>query len=52
MVKRSQKRVVGFRGSDTARCCKVESIISVDERGQMVLPVIELPVSEASQPPC
>ncbi len=23
---------------DTSACCKVESIISVDERGQMVLP--------------
>jgi antitoxin PrlF len=25
-------------GEATASCCKVESIISVDERGQMVLP--------------
>jgi antitoxin PrlF len=25
-------------GKDGAACCKVESIISVDERGQMVLP--------------
>ena len=23
---------------DRSRCCKVESIVSVDERGQMVLP--------------
>jgi len=23
---------------DSGRCCKVESIVSVDERGQMVLP--------------
>jgi len=24
--------------NDRSRCCKVESIVSVDERGQMVLP--------------
>lgn len=24
--------------ADPGRCCKVESIVSVDERGQMVLP--------------
>ncbi|MCP4136589.1 MAG: AbrB/MazE/SpoVT family DNA-binding domain-containing protein [bacterium] len=25
-------------GSETGSCCKVESLISIDERGQMVLP--------------
>jgi antitoxin PrlF len=25
-------------GTDTASCCRVEALVSVDERGQMVLP--------------
>ena len=38
MLKKNQK---GFSSSPAGKegtCCKVESIISIDERGQMVLP--------------
>lgn len=39
MSKTSQKRVPSSpAGKEVGTCCKVESIVSVDERGQMVLP--------------
>jgi antitoxin PrlF len=39
MVKRKKKSVSGCsQGGETLSCCKVESILSIDERGQMVLP--------------
>lgn len=38
MVKSKPKESCCASGSETASCCRVESLISVDERGQMVLP--------------
>jgi antitoxin PrlF len=39
MVRKRGKAVSGVEGKQTtASCCRVESLISVDERGQMVLP--------------
>ncbi len=38
MPKKSQKESICRPDSQGISCCKVESIISVDERGQMVLP--------------
>jgi antitoxin PrlF len=39
MVKRKDEGVACYsQGGATLSCCKVESILSVDERGQMVLP--------------
>jgi len=37
MVKKAKKGCFA-RGEKNASCCRVESLISVDERGQMVLP--------------
>lgn len=38
MVKENQKKSCCDSGSPTPSCCRVESMVSVDERGQMVLP--------------
>jgi len=38
MVKSNPKASCCASGNETASCCRVESMISVDERGQMVLP--------------
>jgi len=38
MAKKNQKRSFCSPPSKEMSCCKVESIISIDERGQMVLP--------------
>ncbi len=38
MVKRTKKKVECCVTNEESSCCKVVSIISVDERGQMVLP--------------
>jgi AbrB family looped-hinge helix DNA binding protein len=38
MVKKSGKSFCTGPTCDTVSCCKVEALISVDERGQMVLP--------------
>ncbi len=38
MVKSKPKKSCCASGSMTASCCRVESLISVDGRGQMVLP--------------
>ena len=38
MVKEDQKKSCCDSGSPTPSCCRIESLISVDERGQMVLP--------------
>jgi antitoxin PrlF len=38
MVKSNPKTSCCASESETASCCRVESLISVDERGQMVLP--------------
>ena len=38
MAKTKQKETCCGTGGVTASCCRVESLISVDERGQMVLP--------------
>lgn len=38
MVKSNLKTSCCVSGSETTSCCRVESMISVDERGQMVLP--------------
>lgn len=38
MVKKGEKGYCCISTDKKASCCKVESIISVDERGQMVLP--------------
>ena len=38
MVKKDKKESCGVPTNRNMGCCKVESIISVDERGQMVLP--------------
>jgi AbrB family looped-hinge helix DNA binding protein len=37
MVKKDKNGCLAPRGKNTG-CCKVESLISIDERGQMVLP--------------
>jgi antitoxin PrlF len=39
MAKNSKKKPCGTLGADEMGCCKVESVISIDERGQMVLPL-------------
>ncbi len=34
-----KEKIPGFAGSGrSSSCCKVESLVSIDERGQMVLP--------------
>ncbi|HVO66444.1 MAG TPA: HgcAB-associated protein [Syntrophales bacterium] len=38
MVKSNPKASCCASGNEAASCCRVESMISVDERGQMVLP--------------
>lgn len=38
VVKSNSKTSCCASGSVSASCCRVESLISVDERGQMVLP--------------
>ena len=39
MAKRNKKKhVVITNGINNMSCCKVEALVSVDERGQMVLP--------------
>ena len=38
MVKINEKAACCSGEAKTASCCRVESLISVDERGQMVLP--------------
>lgn len=38
MVKSKSNKPCCPSGSESASCCRVESLISVDERGQMVLP--------------
>jgi len=38
MVKLNEKASCCEAGEKMASCCRVESLISVDERGQMVLP--------------
>jgi len=38
MAKNSQKRSLSSSAAKEMGCCKVESIVGVDERGQMVLP--------------
>jgi antitoxin PrlF len=38
MPRKNQKRTFCSPGDSKMSCCKVESIISIDERGQMVLP--------------
>ena len=38
MVKIKEKKSCCEAGSMETNCCRVESLISVDERGQMVLP--------------
>ena len=38
MAKRNKKETYGEPISQSIGCCKIESLISVDSRGQMVLP--------------
>ena len=38
MVKKDQKDPSGVPTETAMGCCKVESVITIDERGQMVLP--------------
>ena len=38
MVKKSERSSCGGSTCETMSCCKVEALVSVDERGQMVLP--------------
>jgi AbrB family looped-hinge helix DNA binding protein len=38
MVKKVEKRACSGPTCGTMSCCKVEALVSVDERGQMVLP--------------
>jgi len=38
MVKKDKSAICSAAMGKNASCCKVESLISVDERGQMVLP--------------
>lgn len=38
MVKKSRKSSCAGPTCETMSCCKVEALVSVDERGQMVLP--------------
>ncbi len=37
-MSRKDKNDICCTPSDIASCCKVESLVSIDERGQMVLP--------------
>ncbi len=38
MVKKSERSSCAESTCETMSCCKVEALVSVDERGQMVLP--------------
>ena len=38
MAKDAKKAVCGLPVGGSASCCNVEAVVSVDERGQMVLP--------------
>lgn len=38
MTKKKKNLSASISGGKTGACCRVESIVSVDERGQMVLP--------------
>jgi len=38
MAKEAEKTACGLPAGERASCCNVESVVSVDERGQMVLP--------------
>jgi AbrB family looped-hinge helix DNA binding protein len=38
MAKDVKKAVCGVPAGEMASCCNVEAVVSVDERGQMVLP--------------
>jgi AbrB family looped-hinge helix DNA binding protein len=38
MVRKAQKAACGPRTCGEVGCCKVEAVVSVDDRGQMVLP--------------
>ena len=38
MVKKDKKNLSGVPTEMAMGCCKVESVITIDERGQMVLP--------------
>jgi antitoxin PrlF len=38
MAKEAKKAVCGLPAGAGASCCNVEAVVSVDERGQMVLP--------------
>jgi antitoxin PrlF len=38
MEKRNKKEVLSVPATETKSCCRVEALISIDERGQMVLP--------------
>ena len=37
-MKAEKKRTVGKNGSNAPSCCAVDAVVTVDERGQMVLP--------------
>ena len=38
MAKDAKEAACGLRAGGEASCCNVEAVVSVDERGQMVLP--------------
>ena len=38
MAKEAEKTACGLLAGEGASCCNVEAMVSVDERGQMVLP--------------
>ena len=38
MVDSNQKTSCCASGNETPSCCRIESLVSIDERGQMVLP--------------
>jgi AbrB family looped-hinge helix DNA binding protein len=38
MAKEAKKAVCGLSAGEAGSCCNVEGVVSVDERGQMVLP--------------
>jgi antitoxin PrlF len=38
MAKENKRAARGIPGGEGACCCNVEAVVSVDERGQMVLP--------------
>lgn len=38
MVKEAKGGNYSGRGNEVASCCRVEALVSVDERGQMVIP--------------